>query len=91
MFISQKVATGTTEDGKIDNSQEFTDVLQTLNSNKELFLKLLQDLNSLLMKCIQKLLNTQVENDENSNSRGNKTSTLKYCEIDNTFYKNVNR
>ena len=41
MFISHKVATGTAKDAKIDNSQEFTDVLQTLNSNKELFLKLL--------------------------------------------------
>ena len=57
----------------------------------ELFLKLLQDSNSLLMKCIQKFLDTQVENDENSNSRGNKIGTLKDCEIDSTFYKNVNR
>ena len=37
MFISQEVAVGTVENGKIDNSQEFTDALQTLNSNKEFF------------------------------------------------------
>ena len=49
-FISQKFATGTTK--------EFTDALQTLNSNKELFLKLIQDPNSLLMKHIKKLLDT---------------------------------
>ena len=45
MFISQKFATGIAE--------EFTDVLQTFNSNKELFLKLLQDPNFLLMKHIK--------------------------------------
>ena len=28
MFISQKVATGTAEDAKIDNSQEFKDVFK---------------------------------------------------------------
>ena len=50
MFISQKFATRTAE--------EFTDALQTLNSNKELFLKLIQDPNSLLMKHIKKLLAT---------------------------------
>ena len=68
VFISQKFATGIAEDGETENSQEFTDALQTLNSNKELFLKLLQDPNSLLMKHIQKLLDTQVEKDENSES-----------------------
>lgn len=66
VFISQKFSTGTAEEGKTENSQEFTDALQTLNSNKELFLKLLQDPNSLLMKHIQKLLDTRVEKDENS-------------------------
>ena len=35
------------------------------------------------MKYIQKLLDTQVENDENFNSRGNKIGTLKDCEIGN--------
>ena len=50
VFINQKFPTRTTE--------EFTDALQALNSNKELFLKLLQDPNSLLMKHIKKLLDT---------------------------------
>lgn len=74
VFISQKFATGTAEDGKTENSQEFTDALQTLNSNKELFLKLLQDPNSLLMKHIQNLLDSQVEKDENSMSHENSNS-----------------
>ena len=43
VFIGQKFATGTAEDGKTKNSLEyFTNALHTLNSNKELFLKLLQ-------------------------------------------------
>ena len=44
-------------------------------------MKLLQDPNSLLMKHIQKLMDIQVENDENSNSHANKIGTLKDYEI----------
>lgn len=65
VFISQKFSTGTVEDGKTENSQEFMEALQTLNSNRELFLKLVQDPNSLLMKHIQNLMDTLVEKDEN--------------------------
>ncbi|GAB4844488.1 hypothetical protein Ancab_037866 [Ancistrocladus abbreviatus] len=52
--------------GKIQPSKELPEALQILNSNKEVFLKLLQDPNSQLMKHMQKLQDFQVEKDGNS-------------------------
>lgn len=52
---------GCTKDGKIQPSKELTDALQVLNSNKDLFLKLLQDPSSQLVKHIQSSRDIQVE------------------------------
>ncbi|CAI9769558.1 unnamed protein product [Fraxinus pennsylvanica] len=49
------------EEGKINCSKELMDALQTLSSNKALFLKLLQDPNSALVKQIQKLEDAQLK------------------------------
>lgn len=45
-------------------SHEFMDALQILSSDKELFLRLLQDPNSLLLKYVQELIKTQVSDDK---------------------------
>ncbi|KAJ6426581.1 hypothetical protein OIU84_022225 [Salix udensis] len=56
-FINQKLIDGNhlSTDGEDDQSKYFMDALQTLNSNKDLFIKLLQDPNSLLVKHIEDL------------------------------------
>ncbi|KAF5954719.1 hypothetical protein HYC85_007575 [Camellia sinensis] len=63
VFVDQRFT-----NGKIDRSKEFTDILQTLSSNKELILKLLKDPNSLSMKQFDNLEDGQSEKDQNSNS-----------------------
>ncbi|KAI9089912.1 hypothetical protein K1719_028882 [Acacia pycnantha] len=45
-------------------SHEFMDALQILSSDKELFLRLLQDPDSILLKYVQELINTQVSDDK---------------------------
>lgn len=45
--------------GVVRESKDFVDALETLNSNKELLLKLLQDPDSLLLKHIQDFQNSQ--------------------------------
>ncbi|XP_057533554.1 uncharacterized protein LOC130811314 [Amaranthus tricolor] len=52
---------GCSKDGKIQPSKELVDALQVLNSNKEFFLKLLQDPHSQLVKHIQSSQDIQVE------------------------------
>lgn len=49
------------KDRRIQSSQELVDALHILNSNKEAFLKLLKDPNSILTKNIQTLQDIQVE------------------------------
>ncbi|KAL2461568.1 Protein of unknown function (DUF3741) [Abeliophyllum distichum] len=49
------------EEGKIHCSKEVMDALQTLSSNKALFLKLLQDPNSVLVKHIKHLEDEHLE------------------------------
>ncbi|XP_057980264.1 uncharacterized protein LOC131166054 [Malania oleifera] len=68
VFLSQNFINGPhLTDGEAHPSKEFLDALQTLNSNKELFLELLQDPNSLLVKHIQSLLDSQeLEKDKKS-------------------------
>ncbi|KAL7203422.1 hypothetical protein ACSBR2_016665 [Camellia fascicularis] len=63
VFVDQRFT-----NGKIDRSEEFTDILQTLSSNKELILKLLKDPNSLSMKQFDNLEDGHSEKDQNSNS-----------------------
>lgn len=71
VFINQKFRNGKRLTGgeKPLHSEEFLDALQTLNSNKELLLKLLEDSNSHLLKCVQSMLGSQAERDEKSNSK----------------------
>ncbi|KAF9689334.1 hypothetical protein SADUNF_Sadunf01G0081500 [Salix dunnii] len=60
-FINQKLIDGKhlSTDGEDDQSKYFMDALETLNSNKDLFIKLLQDPNSLLVKHIEDLRDSQ--------------------------------
>lgn len=62
-FLNQKLkdARRLIKDGATHQSKEFMDALELLNSNKELFLKLLQDPNSLLVKHIEDLRKAQSE------------------------------
>lgn len=63
MFLNQKFmdAKKFVKDGATHQNREFMDALEVLNSNKELFLKLLQDPNSLLVKHIQDLRTAQLD------------------------------
>lgn len=55
-FINQKLIDGKHFNGDADHqSKHFMDALEILNSNKDLFIKLLQDPNSLLVKHIDDL------------------------------------
>ncbi|KAJ6338165.1 hypothetical protein OIU76_007776 [Salix suchowensis] len=56
------------EDGNFHPSKELRDALQTLISDEELFPKLLQGPQSIMVKHVQSLWNAQVENDEESKS-----------------------
>ncbi|KAJ9706477.1 hypothetical protein PVL29_001800 [Vitis rotundifolia] len=60
-FVNQKLFVGKYlgKDGANYRSKQFLDALEVLNSNKELFLKLLEDPNSLLVKHIQDLRDSQ--------------------------------
>lgn len=60
-FVNQKLFVGKylSKDGANCKSRQFLDALEILNSNKELFLKLLEDPNSLLVKHIQDLRDSQ--------------------------------
>ncbi|XP_077223690.1 uncharacterized protein LOC143857185 [Tasmannia lanceolata] len=57
-FVDEKLLNG---HGALHQSKEFMDALEILNSNKELFLELLQDPNSLVLQHIQDLRNDQAE------------------------------
>ncbi|XP_027340053.1 uncharacterized protein LOC113853706 isoform X2 [Abrus precatorius] len=62
------------KDGEADKPNQFLDALQILYSNKELFIKLLQDPNSLLVKQIHDLESSQVK--EPYRARLKKTTRL---------------
>ncbi|XP_031278371.1 uncharacterized protein LOC116136844 [Pistacia vera] len=65
-FINQKIVKGKYHgrDQASNQSKHFLDALEILNSNKELFMKLLHDPNSLLVKHIQDLRDSQAKNQE---------------------------
>ncbi|KAJ0049147.1 hypothetical protein Pint_15154 [Pistacia integerrima] len=65
-FINQKIVKGKYygRDQSSNQSKHFLDALEILNSNKELFMKLLHDPNSLLVKHIQDLRDSQAKNQE---------------------------
>ncbi|KAM0938839.1 hypothetical protein DsansV1_C22g0172291 [Dioscorea sansibarensis] len=58
-FLTQKLveAKRVTEKRSVCQSKQFINALETLNANRELFLKLVQDPNSVLLKHIQDLQN----------------------------------
>ncbi|KEH21069.1 hypothetical protein MtrunA17_Chr8g0386941 [Medicago truncatula] len=60
------------KDGADCQPNQFLDAVQVLYSNKELFTKLLQDPNSLLVKQIHDIQKTQVKAEENGVTRLNK-------------------
>ncbi|XP_044476608.1 uncharacterized protein LOC123204114 [Mangifera indica] len=65
-FINQKIIKGKSHgsDWASNQSRHFLDALEILNSNKELFIKLLHDPDSLLVKHIQDLRDSQVKDQE---------------------------
>ncbi|KAJ9173634.1 hypothetical protein P3X46_016750 [Hevea brasiliensis] len=62
-FINQKLIDGKHLGGSgiVQQSKHFLDALEILNSNRDLFLKLLQDPNSLLLKHIEDLRDSQAK------------------------------
>lgn len=71
-FINQKFSEGKnlTEDQKIHLSRELMDALELISSDEELFLKLLQDPNSLLVKFVQNLQDAKGNRDDEAKSLG---------------------
>ncbi|KAI5383663.1 uncharacterized protein LOC127105558 isoform X3 [Lathyrus oleraceus] len=64
------------KDGAADcQPNQFLDAVQILYSNKELFVKLLQDPNSLLVKQIHDLQKSQVKAEQNGMTRSNKAQS----------------
>ncbi|XP_040372416.1 uncharacterized protein LOC112181567 isoform X2 [Rosa chinensis] len=78
-FMNQKFTDGKhlTEDQKIQHFRELMDALETLSSDEELFLKLLQDPNSLLAKYVLNLQDSQIEKDKESKAVAESNSTGK--------------
>ncbi|XVE64830.1 hypothetical protein DITRI_Ditri07aG0133300 [Diplodiscus trichospermus] len=75
-FVNQKLNDGEnlTRNEVANQSKNFIDALEVLNSNKELFMKLLQDPNSLLVKHIQDLRDSQAMKQQPQSSSEAKTS-----------------
>ncbi|KAL5572860.1 hypothetical protein UlMin_022457 [Ulmus minor] len=69
-FISQKITDGKhlKEEQKIRHSRELMESLELMTLDEELFLKVLQDPNSLLVKYVQNVQEAQGEQDEESKS-----------------------
>ncbi|KAK6263124.1 hypothetical protein QUC31_008940 [Theobroma cacao] len=91
-FVNQKLTDGENLDRNelANRSKNFIDALEILNSNKELFTKLLQDPNSLLVKHIQGLRDSQAKNQQHQSSSKAKTSHCQpkeagECEPSNTI------
>ncbi|KAK2650291.1 hypothetical protein Ddye_017780 [Dipteronia dyeriana] len=70
LLTSQKLVKGKhfAEDGEFHPSKELMDALQILGSDRELFVKHLQDPNSPLVKSIQNFPDEQLEKDKDSKS-----------------------
>ncbi|KAG6688594.1 hypothetical protein I3842_11G132900 [Carya illinoinensis] len=62
-------------------SKQLSDALKILNSNKELFIELLQDPNSLLVKRIHGLKNSQVKGSQTQFFPGAKLSEYQICNM----------
>lgn len=74
-IVNQKFIEGKylTRDGINQQSKQLLDALNILNSNKELFTKLLQDPNSLLVEHIQDLRDSQAQKQQTKSSSEAKT------------------
>lgn len=75
-FIEGKYLSG---DRVNQHSKQLLDALEILNSNKELFSKLLQDPNSLLVKHIQDLRDSQAQNQQKNLYSGANISEHQTC------------
>ncbi|XP_021295094.1 uncharacterized protein LOC110424739 isoform X2 [Herrania umbratica] len=91
-FVNQNLTDGENlcRNEVANRSKNFIDALEILNSNKELFTKLLQDPNSLLVKHIQGLRDSQAKNQQHQSSSKDKTSQCQpkeagECEPSNTI------
>ncbi|XVF10588.1 hypothetical protein REPUB_Repub07fG0195300 [Reevesia pubescens] len=75
-FVSRKLTDGVnlSRNEVVNRSTNFIDALEILNSNKELFMKLLQDPNSLLVKHIQDLRDSQAKKKQPQSSSKAKIS-----------------
>ncbi|KAL5551627.1 hypothetical protein UlMin_001803 [Ulmus minor] len=82
-IVNQKLIEGKylSRDGVNQESKQLLEGLKVLNSNKELFSKLLEDPNSLLVKHIQDLKDSQVQNQQTK-------SKARQCEEPVTSDKN---
>ncbi|XP_042505011.1 uncharacterized protein LOC122081792 [Macadamia integrifolia] len=78
-FLNQKFIEAE-QQSRGHQSQQFMDALEMLNSNKELFLKLLQDPNSLLVKNIQDLRDAQAVAGRTKPLPEEKLSNSRECE-----------
>nr|KYP64209.1 hypothetical protein KK1_018800 [Cajanus cajan] len=69
-FVNQMMMNGKDlpEDGQFLSSRELMEALQVISSDKQLFLRLLQDPNSQLLKYIQELENAQGRGDKECSS-----------------------
>ncbi|XP_057978289.1 uncharacterized protein LOC131164820 [Malania oleifera] len=82
-FINQKFMDGKFlgKDGANQQSKQFSDALMTLNSNKELFLKLLRDPNSLLAKHIQDMRHSQAGKEQMKSSSKTELSNFENSKV----------
>lgn len=73
MFLDKKF---TSTEGPSSESEPFSDALEILNSNKDLFVKLLKDPNSVLAKYIKNLQKCQMEKETTSSILDGNVSKL---------------
>ncbi|XWS35159.1 hypothetical protein CRYUN_Cryun21dG0101900 [Craigia yunnanensis] len=82
-FVSQKLINRNqlTEDGELQASKEVMDALQMLSLDEELFLKLLRDPNSLLVKYVQNLPDAQLKDEESKPLAGSNVSEQELVDL----------
>ena len=82
-LVSQKLLNGNqlTEDGELQASKEVMDALQILSLDEELFLKLLRDPNTLLVKYVQNLPDAQLKDKESKPLSGSNFSEQEHVDL----------
>ncbi|KAL8166941.1 hypothetical protein V2J09_008440 [Rumex salicifolius] len=86
VFVSHFVNGKNVKDAKFQPSRELIDALQTLNSNKDAFLKLLQDPSSQLVKHVQKLVDLHA-GQEHGKSKNQNNFWRKFKGLDRSLSK----